>query len=833
MKNLPAQRRSVSRAMSLALSRLTLASLCTLALCAGAQAQPRPYDIAAGELKKALDAYASQSGVQLIYRIEDVRGRESAGLKRAATPEEALAALLEGTGLQVRRDVSGALVVFTAAPPAPTPPRPEKTSDAGTGTLDTVIVTASRRREPMREVPMQVKLLGSEQLSRQGAKQLQDYLANEAGVDFKSTGGPGFGGLSLRGVSTGNQTIATVGVYVDEVAFGSSTAFGAGPQMALDMAMLDLHHIELLRGPQGTLYGAGAMGGLLKYVTHEPDTYEFSGKLSLGASTTSQGGSGHTVGGVLNVPLKEDVAGLRVSLFREHAGGVVDSVGGVRSRNIDRGDTTGGRVSLLVTPINRLKLRLTATSQKIERGGADFVDYNAATGRPTEGDLTRRLAAPEPYEVKVSLLSADVEYDFGAARLNAITSKQSVRSNLTLDLSAGYVPLLGGLGLNLGSTPAAIAPQVDKTTQEFRLTSRPDKHFEWLAGLYFADEDSNNRQHVESTLASGAPGPQLLTVAMPADYRERALYGNLTWKFDNGLAVTGGLRVARNKQHYNQQIEGLLAGGVPPLQGASSDDSTTWLLTARYALSPTSSAYLRGASGYRPGGPNAVLYDINTGKPTAPPTFRPDGLTSLEAGYKADLLDKRLSVEASVFDIRWRDLQQLMPVNGLSVIVNAGAAEVRGAEMVFSFRPDKQWGFGGNAAWLDAKLTEDAPGLGAKSGERLPASARFSAALNASYSFELAGLASYVGLAQRYVGERLSGFERSTAVPLYRLPAYAMTDLQAGIDFTRASLALYLRNAFDKRAQLGSQSNVQALGGPAWVSVAKPRTFGATLTVPF
>jgi len=167
------------------------------------------------------------------------------------------------------------------------------------------------------------------------------------------------------------------------------------------------------------------------------------------------------------------------------------------------------------------------------------------------------------------------------------------------------------------------------------------------------------------------------------------------------------------------------------------------------------------------------------------------------------------------------------------VIVNAGAAHVRGAELAASWRPDEHWTLAGNAALIDAKLSEDAPGLGAAAGARLPSSARFAATLSASYAFALAGYPSYLGLTQRYVGQRNAGFEGSAAMPLYRMPAYAMTDLQAGIDFKRASLALFVRNLFDKPAQLGSISAVQALGGPAWVSLARPRTLGATLTLPF
>ncbi|WP_249937023.1 TonB-dependent receptor [Roseateles sp. DAIF2] len=816
--------RPLAVALSLALVGLSCAAQGN-ALATPAAAAPQALNIPALPAAQSLQQLIEQTRIQLIYSPDLVRGLITKAVNGSFTPLEALNRMLDGSGLQAVETGANAL---TIRPAASSSPRADKVQ------LDSVVVSASRRNEPVREVPMQVSVVGGEQLQRKGARSLQDYLAGEAGVDVKSMGGAGVGTVSIRGVTTGTQTIATVGIYVDDVAFGSSGPFASGPQMALDMGLLDLKHVEVLRGPQGTLYGAGAMGGLLKYVTHEPDTYELSGRLTLGASATRGGGPGHTVGAVLNVPLKEDVAGLRVSAFNEHFGGTVDTIGQRPRSDNDRGDTRGLRASLLVTPVRQMKLRFTGTTQKIRRDGTDFVEYRPSDSEPLHaGGRQRRLREPEPYDVKIDLLSADLEYDFGWARLNSISSRQKVASHVQVDLSESYVPMLAGLGLNLGSAWANTDVTLDKTTQELRLTSKSDKTLEWLLGFYWDDEASTNDQLARTTLPGGAPGPQLFTAGLPARFKEIALYGDLTWKSAAGLALTGGLRVARNKQRYTQLTEGLLAGGKQALEGASSETSRTWLLTARYALDKGSDVYLRGATGYRPGGPNAVLNDPVTGAPTGPNSFRHDALTSVEAGYKADLLDKRLSLEAAAFDIRWKDLQQFMPSGGVTTIVNAGAARVRGAELVASWRPDARWTLAGNAAYIDARLSEDAPGLGAKAGARLPSSARFSASLSANYAFELSGRPSYVGLTQRHVGERRTGFEGSAALPLYRLPAYAMTDLQAGIDFGRLQLALYVRNLFDRAAQLAGNNILQPFGGPGWVSLAPPRTLGATLTLPF
>jgi outer membrane receptor protein involved in Fe transport len=227
-----------------------------------------------------------------------------------------------------------------------------------------------------------------------------------------------------------------------------------------------------------------------------------------------------------------------------------------------------------------------------------------------------------------------------------------------------------------------------------------------------------------------------------------------------------------------------------------------------------------------------VLSDPATGLPLAPPTFQHDSLWSYEAGYKGDLFDNTLSIESALYDIRWKGIQQVYSVNGIGVIVNAGRAEIQGFELGATWRPTSHWSLVGHLSTIDARLKQDAPGLGT-SGQRLPNSAPFAASLGAKASFDLAGHAGYVGLSERYAGERNAGFDGSGTAPNYRMPAYWLTDVQAGVDIGRIALALYARNVFDTHAQLGTSTSEMALGGPAQVEVARPRTLGLTVTASF
>jgi outer membrane receptor protein involved in Fe transport len=721
------------------------------------------------------------------------------------------------------------------AAPAPAPaasdaaasaPAARKAAQAEEGpqTLKSVIVTANRRREPARDVPMQVNAVPAEQLQKAGARSLQDYMADLPGVDVKSTGGAGLGSITIRGVSTGNQTIATVGTYVDDVAVGSTNAYANGASSALDMSLLDLKRIELLRGPQGTLYGAGAMGGVLKYVTNEPDTYEFTGQASLGISSTKRGALSHVESAILNVPLKEDVAGLRVAAFTDRTGGWIDAIGPAEGRHVNGGRTNGARVSLLIAPDSRWKVRLTDTYQDLKRDGTETVEYDAVTGQPLNGVGIRNLSRREPYALRLNVAAADIEYDFGWARLNSITSVQNSRYDTLTDFTQAYGPLLQGAGLDVESVGFRNLVTVKKTTQEFRLTSKAGERFEWLLGAFWNREEATNDNLLDSVVTGGAPGPDIVSGQLPSTFRELAAYGDITWNLNKEASITAGMRIARNKQRFSEVGTSLFSGDVDTAS-TSEETSRTYLLTGKYSLTPTSNVYVRVASGYRPGGPNLTV------QPTDPSSFNHDSLWSYEAGYKADLLDKSLSVEASLFKIRWNDLQQNFSRNGLNVVVNSGKADIKGAELAVKWQATRQFSLAGNLALIDSKLTEPAEGLGA-AGSRLPNSARVAATLAGRYTFDLASRPTYVGVSERFIGKRNAGFEGSDTLPNYVLPSYAVTDLQAGVDLTeKTQLAFFVRNATNKVGQVSADTGLLSLGGPLMVNEERPRTVGLTLTV--
>jgi iron complex outermembrane receptor protein len=705
-----------------------------------------------------------------------------------------------------------------AADPVPAVDTQASAPPAG---MEVVTVTATRRREPVRDVPLRVETLSADALERSGAASLMDYVGSLPGVHVSSDGGPGRGQVEIRGVSVGALSAPTVGIYIDDVAFGSSTSFVGEAVSALDLSLLDLHHVELLRGPQGTLYGAGAMGGLLKYVTNDPDSSGFSGKAGVAVRQSKGGALGHTENAVINVPLSEGVAALRMAAFNEHDGGYLRSVGRVTGDHANAGDTRGARVSLLFDPSKDLRVRLTATQQNIARDGTAIVQYDAATGQPIYGDLTHQLYRTEPYTIKTGVLSADVEYNMGWARLNVIGSAQRFRGKTMLDAT----DIVGSDGLNFAGLDNTIG--LDKKTAEVRLTSDRGP-LEWLAGYYHNKETGNRNQRLYAELPDNST-MDFVTSSQPSRFTENAVYGDLTWNGIPQWSFTVGARAARNRQVY-----GTSTNGVKDFESGGKDSSKTYLATARYSIDKVSSVYVRAASGYRPGGPNPPALDQNGQViPGAPATFSADTLWSYEAGYKADLLDKRLFLEVAVFDIRWDKLQQPIAIGVTTLTGNAGKAESKGLELAMRYQVNAHFSLDGSLAYTDAKLTEDAPALG-PSGARLPNSARLSSAIGGRYTLEVAGKAAYAGLNIRQVGQRNAGFASPvTSVPNFSMPGYVLGDVQAGVEIDGWEVGAFVRNLADKRAFSGADTALSAFGGPLRATLVQPRTFGMNVSRAF
>lgn len=702
------------------------------------------------------------------------------------------------------------VVVDFALQPAPT-------------TLSEVVVTAERREERLIEVPQSVAVLTADELAKIGAVQFRDFANRVPGLTF-ATAGTGFTQISLRGVTVGLDVAPTVRVYVDEVPYGSSgnTAFTRGERLALDVGLFDMDRIEVLKGPQGTLYGASSMGGVLKYVTRQPNSESFGVDAQTGSSGTSDGGVNYNAAVTVNAPIVTDKAALRASGFYSRDGGYVDNLA-LGREDVNRSDVYGGRVDLLYTPADRLSIRIGGFLQDVSRDGMATVDYNFV-GAPVDGSLDQRRLFDEPFDQQFRLASGTVTYDLSRASLTSVSSYQTVRSQIFYDGSPILAPTLAPFGGPFSAVGFPEELTTNKFIQEVRLASEAGRPLEWLIGGFYTHETSDRTAEFVLRDSAGQPAPNdLFTSLTPSRYTEYAAFGDLTWYLTSKFSMTGGIRYARNRQSVEQNGSGLFITPFPTRR--SREDVVTYLANARYAFSDNANAYLRYATGYRPGGPNFVTIDPATGLPSAPPTFESDELQSYEIGFKGESKDRRAGLDVAAYYIDWKDMQVFDLTSAFGGLTNAPAASVRGVELAVTVRPTSVFTVTGAFAYQDGHISEAAASLGAAKGERLPNVPHITGALNADYAFGEKRLRPTVGATVRYMDDRSAGFGITT----FRLPNYTTVDLRTGLTFGAVNGQLYVRNLFDERGQLSTY----LISGVPQTAILQPRNIGVIATIHF
>ena len=787
--------------------------------------------IAAQGLGPALQMFAEDRELQVVYRTEVIGDLRTAGAIGELTPDEALTQLLTGTGLTYRyldeqtvtivrvTDVSSVGGEQSATKSlwrgirlAQAEPNPTAAAIEGSE-IEEVVVSAQKRQERLIDVPQSVSVVSTEDLSKLGASQFRDFANTVPGLRF-TTSGAGTTQLSMRGVTTGSDVNQTVAIYVDEIPYGSSTSFGRSGRYSPDGALFDLERVEVLRGPQGTLYGASSMGGLLKYVSNAPDLNETSGHIRTAVSSTREGDIGYSGSATINAPLVADKIGLRVNGYYTHDGGFIDSPN-LGREDVNSADLYGGRADLMIEATEALNVRIVAEAQNISRDGTGEVDYTAATGgQPLVGSLAQLREISEPFDQRFRLVAGTVSYDFGGAMLTSISSYQETRTSNRFDISPQLVPLFAAAGFGTyRGIGLSDLPSTDKFTQEVRLASQGRQTIEWIIGGYYTDESSERESELTVLDPSGQAVPNnFYTLSAPSNYEEYAAFGDVTWRLTDRLDVTGGVRYAHNRQSYTQDGSGLLIGSLPT--ALSSEGVLTYLSNVRYQFSDHATGYVRYATGYRPGGPNFVARDPVTGALLAPPTFDADRLESYEVGYKAETSDRIFGFDVSLFYIDWSDIQVYDTSSPLGGLANQGRATIRGGEITLTARPLDDLTLSGNASYHDARRAN------------ADTDPEYTATVNADYVFEALPLRPSVGGTVRHVSDR--GASLSSTTP-QDLPAYTMVDLRTGMTFGAVDAQLYVRNLFDSDGKLSLHT---ASGRPVF-SILQPRTIGISLSSSF
>ncbi|HEY2395834.1 MAG TPA: TonB-dependent receptor [Rudaea sp.] len=698
-----------------------------------------------------------------------------------------------------------------------------KPDAADSSTLGTIMVTAEKRSEDIQQVPMSIGVIDVSTLENLHATQLSDYAAYIPGFTVIDGGAPGQATLGVRGI-TPLSAGSTVATYIDETPLGTSSNYGGGSNSVVDLLPYDFQSVEILRGPQGTLYGASALGGVLRYVTRQPDLNTWSWRFGADAFTT-EGASDAGYDGRFgfNAPIVPGQLALSGSVARQDSPGYIDNV---RTGKKDQNAFTqqAGHLQMLWKATDDLSITLQAIQSKNDADSSSFVALDPVSLKPTYGDLTDDNYIPEPFKKDTNYYNATINWHLAFADFVSSTSYSEITQHNTLDASDVYGVVFPLFGLpDVGISAVNYDLKLYKTTQEFRLTSNSDGQVEWLIGAFYTDENSKQNQAASAQFLdySSIPGlDPLAVVGLPSTYKEYAFFGDVTYKIDSTFDITGGLRYAHNDQTFHENTSGALTGTVN-IEGQSNEDVVTWSFSPRMHLSADQMLYLRIATGYQPGGPNIAL-------PGVPLSVDASTLTNYEIGWKALFDDNRLMIDAALFDVEWDKIQVTAQANGVGYLANGGTARSSGMEFAMLYAPVAGLRLGFNGAYTDAKLTEAVPSLGGFDGSRLPAVPKWAMSATADWSFPAwADWTGRVGGGVRYVGDTLSSVEGN---PL-TLPqdSYTAIDLNADVSNDRWTVRLYIRNLADKRVY----TSLAPLSNPVTGEIIKvngvpltPRTIG-------
>ncbi|QNH22135.1 TonB-dependent receptor [Xanthomonas sp. GW] len=699
--------------------------------------------------------------------------------------------------------------------------------------LDTITVTAQKRSERLQDVPMSIQVLNTEKMSSEGSYKLADYFAQLPGLSYIQS--PMSSNIVLRGIATdsGLGSRPTSGIVIDDVPYGSALSTGAIP----DLDPSDLQQIEVLRGPQGTLYGASSMGGLIKYVMTDPDTSATFGRVEAGGSTAAHGGSGYNARTSVNLPFSDRFA-LRVSLFQRQDPAFVHNT---NSGDENDSQVRGGRVSALWNVSDTVTVRSSALFQDTETGSSSVVDTDPDL-HPLYGQYSHdRISGGDTFKGQVRFYTTKVSWDLGWAMLDSISGYAQHRSRAYQDV--GYTtigrlaPVFAGIfGLDSDNPSSLIDNRynTDRTTQEVRLVSQGEHALDWQVGAFYSDEEAKSTQNfyiADKTSGTIYRDFPLLVSLGDSTYREKAVYADGTYHFTPQFDIQFGARYARNSLRENSDTGGLLQD---PNQSFDSnkDSATTYLFSPRYRFNDELMTYLRVASGYRAGGSNGTLVA------NVPFSYDSDSLWSYELGLKTQLLDHSLSLDAALFYIDWSDLQisQVEPTLGSSYTTNAGKASSQGLELSVNWVPSADWKVTASYAYTDATLAQDIPGYTegssayGKDGNRLPYSARNSASASLKRYFPLgSNLEGFAGADVAYMGDRDMEFTTSASIPRIHLPSYTTVGLNAGVQGQAWSATLYVRNLTDEVGYINANRRGSLASSPLGATLIQPRTVGLTL----
>jgi iron complex outermembrane recepter protein len=724
------------------------------------------------------------------------------------------------------------------------------------GTLDDIIVTAEKRSESLEKVPLSVVAYNAQTLSEIGVQDFSSLAARIPGVTLNSAG-PGQSSYSIRGVASVGGNAPTTGMYIDETPILPSG--GDGATAGIDPDLFDLARVEVLRGPQGTLYGASSMGGTIRLITNQPNLNKEEGAVKVEGSDTEHGGGNVRLDAMYNVPLIDNVVALRMVGTYKDFSGFIDRDVGVWAPNPGAQPAypvSPANPSSIVRDVNTEKLYSLRTMLKIAVNDAFTItpsvwvqdlqmgglpDYDIPSGDST-GPLiqARPFNLSEAYSDRFVLSNITMNYDLGWGSFLSTTSymhRQETNPDDETEALEDNIP-------QGQFVPNEYSPIVTtrELTEEMRLAFNPagwalsgvtGAYFNNANRHYYVDYLTPNYAALFSNSPSSAPYLPLsdTNYSQHGDYspKQYALFTELNYAITSKWKATAGLRWYDMEYTAIRYEDGWSNGGPTLSEGSAKNTGFNPKAELSYQATEEQLYYVSASKGVRPGGVNTSnLAQKGCGQDYGP--YGPDSLWNYELGAKTRWFDGALTVNAAAYYIKWSDVQQgdTLPCS-YQITENAGAAVVHGGELEVQGNIGAHLQLGAGVGYTKAVLAADAPSLGGTEGEQLENVPLWNGNAFAKYLFHpWAAADGFARLDGQYVGQSYPDFDRTDPATFQR--SYALLDLRSGIIQGAWEADVFLNNAFDKQAALSQYiSDNYAATTRTRMFTNQPRTAGLSL----
>jgi len=684
-----------------------------------------------------------------------------------------------------------------------------------------IVVTAEKKEEKLQDVPLSITALSAETLTQENHASLTEFFTSIPGLNV-TKGLYSSSTITLRGLNSGGG-FPTVSVLIDGIPLESGF-------WVPDVDPGDLSRIEVLRGPQGTLYGANSMGGLINYITKEPEFDKAFSSLSAGVNGVDGGDVGYNLRASTNMPINEHM-GLRASgFFRRDPGYIANPV--YNKKNVNFSETGDFNLSFLWRPSEALSVKLSGSYQSVLPNAPN------ETLTPPTGQLFTQTYLPgvRGFQRELQAYSATIKGKFAGMELTSLTAYSINDAIGTLDWTNTF-GAAAQAEFGVGGVRHENHTVLRRVTQELRLTGALGSRLTWLVGGFYSHQRFANDQHTKAVNpVTGVAVGDYGQWRFPAYAESRAGFVNVDYKFSEQLDLQLGGRWTEEIDHQYEGVQ-LGFGGPPSLSPPTTTDDKkpTYSIAPRFHIAPDTMVYARVASGFRQGVSNAGDVSLFP-QAHIPLQSKPDETVNYEVGLKGDFLDRRLTVDTSVYYIDWKDIQVNVNVpstvfgSAFGYSTNGGAAKSEGAEFSAEFHPARGWEVQGWLAYDDAVLTKPFPpgsDLVANVGDRLPEGAEWSGNLSGEREFDLGNNRLLTtGAKTSYMGKRFGNFVSAGDRMIW--PAFTRWDLFARLRMDPWSVDAYVNNLSNARGLVGQNVFI-----PGSVVVIQPRTIGVNVTRDF